>query len=342
MVTNFLKTRKYRQVPDEYERWFLGMAAAAEATRTPLQLCMALPSDAILSAKADWATNARASDDYALPVNLPQFGGGALLLWALGLRPSKDTFWTTSNSTKRAYAAGANPGTDVELNALVAATSTGPVGISDAAGETDAALVAAASARSGALLQPLKPMTPLDRTYATSWTSGGRVWGSHAAVGDAEVYLTLSMAVAGDDAALEARDLYPPTDAAAFLHREWHAPRCDDGAPAAACGVSAAFPGLRSTDRGEKTPFDYHLTYPVRPGSDWLLLGELAKFVPIAPSRFLSVGANATGLTVDLRGAPGEVVAVTALRRDASSGWVARVREARFVGDRATVVFATN
>ena len=55
---------------------------------------------------------------------------------ALGLRPSKDTFWTTSNSSKRAYAPGANPGTNVELNAIVAATSTGPVGIGDAAGET--------------------------------------------------------------------------------------------------------------------------------------------------------------------------------------------------------------
>jgi hypothetical protein len=83
MVTNFLKTRKYRQVLGEYERWFAGMAAAAADREIPLQLCMAMPSDAILAAKADWATNARASDDYALPSNLPSFGGGALLLWAV-------------------------------------------------------------------------------------------------------------------------------------------------------------------------------------------------------------------------------------------------------------------
>ena len=169
MVTNFLKTRA-RQVPDEYERWFLGMAAAAEATRTPLQLCMALPSDAILSAKADWATNARASDDYALPVNLPQFGGGALLLWALGLRPSKDTFWTTSNSTKRAYAAGANPAR------TSSSTRSSPRRLrarrSPSRRRDGRGLVVAASARAA---RSSSLADDLDRTYATSWTSGGRV-----------------------------------------------------------------------------------------------------------------------------------------------------------------------
>merc|ERR1712091_683253 len=44
MVTNFLKTRKYRQVLGEYERWFAGMAAAAADREIPLQLCMAMPS----------------------------------------------------------------------------------------------------------------------------------------------------------------------------------------------------------------------------------------------------------------------------------------------------------
>ena len=98
MVTNFLKTRKYRQQLDEYETWARGMGAAAAATRTPLQWCMAMPSDVLLSASLDWVTNGRASDDYALATNLPQFAGGALLMWAFGVRPSKDNFWTTNGA----------------------------------------------------------------------------------------------------------------------------------------------------------------------------------------------------------------------------------------------------
>ena len=51
----------------------------------------------------------------------------------------------------------------MELNAIVAATSTGPVGIGDAAGETDAALVARTCAADGALL------AAHDRRTRTPW-----------------------------------------------------------------------------------------------------------------------------------------------------------------------------
>ena len=339
MVTNFLKTRKYRQVLGEYERWFAGMAAAAADREIPLQLCMAMPSDAILAAKADWATNARASDDYALPSNLPSFGGGALLLWALGLRPSKDTFWTTSNSSKRAYAPGANPGTNVELNAIVAATSTGPVGIGDAAGETDAALVARTCAADGALLQPAKPLTPLDRTYAASWR-GGEAWGSHVVSGSAAAYLTLAFSVDATST-LAAADFYPAAAARDWVHRAWHAAPCADGADALASGcVVAAFPQLGpSTDRGGGRPYDYWLSYPAD-GETWLLLGELDKFVPLAGRRFAKVANTGARLDVALRGSPGEVVAVTALERN-GGGWTARVREVTFETGDAALAFGS-
>ena len=326
---------------------------------------MAMPSDAILAASSSWTTNARASDDYALDVNLPQFGGGAVLLWALGLRPSKDNFWTTNSSSARPpnYAPDANPGQDIELNAIVAALSTGPVGISDAFNATDVALVMRTCAADGTLLQPLRPPTPVDRSYArpepksqsrvrrdpgsdraelatppapgrqtvrryaAGWP-GGRVWTAHAAAGAQDTHLTLSMDVDAPDLNLSASDFYPRPNATAWLHRDWHAPACVDG-ERATC-VSDAWPSLTSTDRGDRTAFDLWLSYPA--DGAWVLLGELDKFVPLAAARFADASANATSCAASLRGAPGEAVVVTALEL-VGGAWTAHVHTATLDGD---------
>lgn len=47
-----------------------------------------------MSVELDWVTNARASDDYAGGSdNLLSMPHAALLMWSLGIRPSKDNFW---------------------------------------------------------------------------------------------------------------------------------------------------------------------------------------------------------------------------------------------------------
>ena len=57
-----------------------------------LQFCMAMPSDIMMAAalNLDWVTNARASNDYAEGDNLERVPAAGLLMWALGMRPSKD------------------------------------------------------------------------------------------------------------------------------------------------------------------------------------------------------------------------------------------------------------
>ena len=97
--------------------------------QVPIQFCMALPSDIMMSVHMDWVTNARASDDYAGGSdNLLSVPHAALLMWALGIRPSKDNFWTT-NITDNPYQMGGdrptNPGSNVELNTIAAVLSTG-------------------------------------------------------------------------------------------------------------------------------------------------------------------------------------------------------------------------
>ena len=90
MVTNFLKTKLYRTNLTEYALWASGLNEAAREASIPIQFCMAMPSDIMMSVHHDWVTNARASDDYAGGSdNLMNVPHAALLMWSLGIRPSK-------------------------------------------------------------------------------------------------------------------------------------------------------------------------------------------------------------------------------------------------------------
>ena len=71
--------------------WLDGLAAAAAATRTPTQLCLATAADLMHSLASPWVTQARASADYALCEDSWDIGFSAQLHWALGLAPSKDS-----------------------------------------------------------------------------------------------------------------------------------------------------------------------------------------------------------------------------------------------------------
>jgi hypothetical protein len=108
------------------------MNEAALKHDVPIQLCMSLPSDLMESLNMAAVTNYRASGDYAGQNNF-DIGGSALLAFAVGLRPSKDNFWThrpeSQVQTGKPWNVGANPGKNCELNAIIATMSCGPVGI---------------------------------------------------------------------------------------------------------------------------------------------------------------------------------------------------------------------
>ena len=53
-----------------------------------------------------------------------------------------------------------------ELNAIIAVFSTGPVGVGDGAGATNQTVVMATCTAAGGLLQPDKPLTAIDATFA--------------------------------------------------------------------------------------------------------------------------------------------------------------------------------
>jgi hypothetical protein len=83
----------------------------------------------------------------------------------MGMRPSKDNFWSGDGQKRQPGFTQQNPGTNGELNAILAVMSTGPVGPSDGAGQHNATRIMRTCSAAGTILQPEKPMTPIDASY---------------------------------------------------------------------------------------------------------------------------------------------------------------------------------
>ena len=62
--------------------------------------------------------------------------------------------------------AHSNPGSNIELNAIVATLSTGPVSLADKARETNVTIVRRCARMDGRILQPDKPATAVDSMLA--------------------------------------------------------------------------------------------------------------------------------------------------------------------------------
>ena len=201
------------------ERWYRGMAEAALERNISIQYCLPSATDMLAALSFPAVVQARASGDYAREEgnmdpdgNVVTLGGASLLLGATAIAPSKDTLWTRSpqpsTSSDRTHS-GARTAPHVQLDALLATLSLGPVGISDGLNQTDVGLIGQAyrSKTDGTLLRPSRPLSTIDAVWTnysnapnTNWSapnaadiargiSGGSVSdvrATHAAVGDGD------------------------------------------------------------------------------------------------------------------------------------------------------------
>ena len=194
-------------------------------------------------------------------------GVSSLIVWAVGAAPSKDTLWTTDNG--RFAVPGCNWSPDHEqpaaaLHVVLALLSTGPVGISDRLGGTNATLLRRAVARDGTLLAPSKAATTVDAALLQfaggPSTVPGHVYGTYSGPG---AYAGEVAATAADGNGVvvwahtvvsfkmtapypvAAADLWPPLRAGTgagpvFVRRFDDGERgCADGADAVASGCVA-------------------------------------------------------------------------------------------------------
>ncbi|XP_056009973.1 uncharacterized protein LOC125678812 [Ostrea edulis] len=159
--------------------WLQQMADAAKLLQIPIQYCMSNPRHAMMALELNVVTQARVSGDYHPGRDQWRIGVSSMFADAIGIRPYKDTFWTTTTQPGNSYKSSEPyPG----LNAVVSTLSTGPVGPGDMVGGTNVSLLMRCCNTDGRILKPSKPATAIDRQMiltATKVTNNMEVWSTY-------------------------------------------------------------------------------------------------------------------------------------------------------------------
>ena len=328
--------QNYNCVPDfvttmgRSEEWMSGMADAAHDLGITVQWCYATPSDVMQALHYPSVTNFRVSNDFCYG-NSWNVGESSLLAWAMGAAPSKDTLWTSNNDrfvVTRCPWTRDHETPAVELHVVIALMTTGPVGISDGLNMTNATLLKRTITANGSLLQPSKPLTAAESELMQK-TPSGHVYTTFSGPSSKDAvwaysFVTFMLSGPRD---IHVSDLYPAIPAVAYLHRSFNAPYCIDGGSSEMCVVESGGEGVVFTAPASSyvnvtggTDLEPVVTtvYPVLGGGGGgglapVLLGELGKYVPLSPVRFVAVDVARDAVVVTMRGVPGEEVTVTAI-----------------------------
>eukprot|EP00117_Sycon_ciliatum_P018384 scpid44594/ scgid17018/ len=317
----------FRESPAAIESWMHGLDRAAVESQIPQQWCMATPTNVLASLDLPSVTNFRASNDFYYGGSF-NIGESSFLMWALGVAPSKDTFWSTDNSPLGPELGGCDrkrgcppdhSNSSCELHTILAILSMGPVGFSDAIGKSNASLLMRTCRQDGTLLKPSKSVTAVNAVFSAQNSPPGNVYMTYCgSMEQSTAYIIVSFSMK-DTWSLTVMDLWPPVNfdhsavqgaekaaiavsTTTFVYRmRWNQPVCSHNQSAEACVSSVSFPSDLKAD-GDNKILDVParvsqesdltpcltMVWPVLCPSGWLLLGELGKYVPLSAQRFPS------------------------------------------------------
>ena len=305
--------------------WLMQMGEAAQKNGLTIQYCMAYPRHALQSVEIPAVTQIRASDDYVpgsrgTPHNW-NIGGSSILAHALALAPFKDNFWTNSSEPGGSCGNAVEPG--VVLHSAVSTLSAGPVTPSDGIGFSNVELIMRSCRADGTLLQPSRPTTYIDayiQGMATEqWLPSGHVWSSYSEIpgtsnsGDTKRWdlifsheltrpFTVTPGILTLDKEFSKRDATTTHVAYALDTKTL------DVGSLQVQAFDTKHPFTTSPTTDPDNGFEIWHVAEVLVGSNWVLLGELSKWVPVATNRVESVQVVNGQLTTVIVGTTGEEV----------------------------------
>jgi hypothetical protein len=261
------------------------------------QWCMASPADFAHVTRLRHVTSIRTSGDHGYLV-------GPEVLWAwflhnnvmaraLGLSPYKDVFHSAPGSGTR------------EVEALLAALSTGPVGVGDRIGEADPDLIRRTCRADGVLVRPDVPVAATDAAAFTApvWTGAPIVASAHtqhtagrwAYVVACNVGMNHETATARVDLASIGEDR-PDTDEVALF--DWRSGRIEIVSSSATYETTL-----------EAAAWDYRVAAPVLPGRI-AVVGDPSLYASAGDTRVADVAEAGGDVVLTVLGA-GERVGIT-------------------------------
>lgn len=263
-------------------------------------------------------TQIRVSDDYGPSTRPDQWalGDTALLAHALGLSPFKDVFWSSVAEPGSIYNDSSRE-TKPNLEAAISSLSAGPVGPGDKIGLMDRGLIMRACDEDGRLLKPSRPITSIDATFRRRAYGRdgpqGALMTTYSTIGDLRFDIILAAAL-NATYRLQPADLAPAAVQGASNEQRpvmvaWNHSFVDgSGDPEVHVLPFGGKDTLPLPPCG-RSDFQLWYTSPVLAGG-LVVLGEMAKWVPVSPQRILSIeSVEQSGETrIRVQGAVGEGV----------------------------------
>ncbi|XP_078674668.1 uncharacterized protein LOC144912809 [Branchiostoma floridae x Branchiostoma belcheri] len=285
------------------KQWLMQFGQAASSHDLNIQYCMANPRHALQSVQIPAVTQARVSADYHPGNEQWRIGIGSIMAHALGVRPFKDTFWSTSNQTGSPYGHATEP--YPRLQAAVASLSAGPVGPSDMVKGADVKLIMRSCNAEGLLLKPSRPATAIDLQIAQKALQldlgpKGEVWTTYSDISGLRFGIIL----------------------AADLQEDWNINAVTAGFGEMMPGMAFTWPltpsmmpfgtadeNLQLKQCG-KDDFAVWYTSPflILGNQTAMIIGETDKWVPMSPQRVKNILMYGNNVVLSLTGAPGETV----------------------------------
>ena len=308
LVEVFFGVRQMRSEPGRATEWQEGIDNAARDRGITLQWCMGTPADLAETTTLTQVTSVRTSGDHGYIASAGQlwawFCTTNALARSLELMPFKDVFRADPD------VAGQNG----EPEALLAALSTGPVGVGDRVGRMDAALALRTCRADGLLVKPHTAVAATDESLLSgpAFTStllvaecqslhpAGR-WtyavAMHANPSDEPISGEIRLASLRRPGNGEAIQTGPERSGGDVVAWDWR------NGTASRLGREATIPV--SLDR---EGWVFHILAPVL-GSGLAVIGDVAKFVTAGDAR-MEITETPTGVRLVVKGA-GEAVTVT-------------------------------
>ena len=291
LVESFLGVRGLRSEPGRARDWQEGIDRAAAERGITLQWCMATPPDFLQTSSLGALTSIRTSGDHGYLI-----GPGELWAWflltnafarSLGLRPYKDVFRSDRSS----------PDHHSEVEALLSALSTGPVGIGDPLGRADREIVLRTCRDDGVLVRPDVPLAVVDRCFAEHPVARpvplvAEAWTDHA-VGRWTYAVTLNVSRAEQrlDEMIEFASLGPAAPDGPVACWDWR---------------TGSATRLEPTDGWmialDPLDWDLRVLAPILP-CGVAVIGDPSRYAMAGDARLASVEATGDGVRFTIRGA---------------------------------------
>ncbi|XP_048245143.1 uncharacterized protein LOC124119103 isoform X1 [Haliotis rufescens] len=290
------------------ERWLKQMGQAGIDNNVTIQYCMSNSRHILQALEIPSVTQARVSMDYHPGLEQWKIGVSSIFAHAMGIRPYKDTFWTTRYQPGNKYIGGTSE-PNTELNALIATLSTGPVGPGDMIGAFNASIIMKSVNADGKILKPSKPATAIDNqirrlAFGADFNGpSGEVYTTYSDFGGMWKFgiilaadLLAGYTITPTDAGFQQLPQFPTSRV--FSHSSTSSIDIfTDDTPLVLSGCSTV-------------AYCLHYTSPTIAMGDntvVVVLGELDKWVPMSPQRVVWIRMD-TDVSIRITGAPSEVV----------------------------------